>query len=433
MNRLSRNEVTTLVGVAVALLVIFQRPIQDAIQFGRDLEARSGLVLLPGLAVLCVVFVGHSVVGRLDRAAGRRRRDQVSQVVAMGQALTRASSMSTLRNRLREYLPKAAGTEGVWAVIRVDTRWVAIAGGLPRRPHEAGAEIESRADRLREQVPSDIDVGRGTEIDGHLCFSLTFGDQGVCVIGAPKPTMGVGDLRQRLASALAVLGISVHNVQLLTEIDEHAMLDGLTGCFNRTHGMKVLDAELQRAKRVRADVTLLILDLDQFKPINDQHGHPCGDAMLEAVGKHLHSGLRNSDVKIRYGGDEFMVLLPDTPVAGATHVAEILRQQISELTLSWEGHSISSTMSIGIAAVSGDGFDPTIDSALSTVRQSLISRADAALYCAKREGRNRVHVDQGEVDVQRWTPKFGQVAKVGSRPRRRSLACHGRDGVILLS
>ena len=179
---------------------------------------------------------------------------------------------------------------------------------------------------------------------------------------------------------------------------------------------------------VRADVTLLVLDLDQFKSVNDQHGHLCGDALLEAVGKHLHSELRNSDVKIRYGGDEFIVLLPDTPVAGATHVAEILRKQFSELTLSWEGHPISSTMSVGVAAVSADEFDPTIDSALSTVRRSLISRADAALYRAKREGRNCARVDDGASDMASTSANDGQQA-TGRRPIGRPKPAPAADGV----
>ena len=103
MKRFNRNDVTMLVGVVVALLVMFQRPIQYSIRIGRDLEDRYGLAFLPGLAVLCVVFSGHYFLTQLNRAAKRRRSDQTSRLVTLGQALARATSMNTLRNRLRQY------------------------------------------------------------------------------------------------------------------------------------------------------------------------------------------------------------------------------------------------------------------------------------------------------------------------------------------
>ena len=100
--------------------------------------------------------------------------------------------------------------------------------------------------------------------------------------------------------------------------------------------MKVLDAELQRGKRQKADVTLLMMDLDYFKSVNDEYGHLCGDALLTAVGKRMHEQLRNSDVKIRYGGEDFVVLLPDTPITGVTHVAGLLKQELGKISLAWE-------------------------------------------------------------------------------------------------
>ena len=259
--RPSGNNVTLLTGITIALLVTFHQPIQQAIRLVLDVEARHGLALLPGLAVLAVVLVSHLVASQIDRVTWRRRADQTSRVIAMGQTLTRASSMSTLRNRLRQDLPEVVGAENVWAVVQIDKRWVALAGGLRRRPHEAGDEIEARANQFRERHPLDGDLPNGVEIDGHFCFPLTVGDQGIGVLGAPKPAVGAEELRHRLASVVAILGISVYNVHLLTEIDERGMLDALTGCFNRTQGIKVLDAELQRAKRVHTDVTLLMLEL----------------------------------------------------------------------------------------------------------------------------------------------------------------------------
>ena len=218
--------------------------------------------------------------------------------------------MNTLRNRLRQYLPEAVRVDGVWVVIRADERWVALTGGMPSAPEVVAEELIARADRVHEREASDYDSVYGVDVDGHVCFRMTVGTHGVGILGAPMPAAGLRDLRQRLASVSAVLAMAIHNVQLVNEIDENGVLDGLTGCFNRTQGMRVLDAELQRAKRQKADVTLLMMDLDYFKSVNDEHGHLCGDALLTAVGKEIHKQLRNSDVKIRYGGEEFVGVKP---------------------------------------------------------------------------------------------------------------------------
>ena len=179
---------------------------------------------------------------------------------------------------------------------------------------------------------------------------------------------------------MALLAIAVRNIQLIQELHEHGAYDGLTGCFNRMHAMTVLDSEMQRASRAKSPLSAIMLDLDHFKAINDRYGHLCGDEMLTAIGRRMKETLRNSDVKCRYGGEEFLVLLPDTPLAGAVHVAESLRREIGLISVHWDSESVSTTASFGVAlSLRGE-----LDS------RALISRADTALYQAKREGRNRV-------------------------------------------
>lgn len=157
--------------------------------------------------------------------------------------------------------------------------------------------------------------------------------------------------------------------------------DGLTGCFNRTHGMKVLDSELQRAGRAQASLSLVIFDLDCFKSVNDRYGHLCGDAVLTAVGKRMRELTRNSDVKCRYGGEEFLILLPDTPFDGAVHVEESLRSELGKITVHWNGESVSTTASVGVAVAQ-------------------VGELDArALYRAKNEGRNHVCVEAGSATI----------------------------------
>src|SRR4029077_9550464 len=127
------------------------------------------------------------------------------------------------------------------------------------------------------------------------------------------------------------LGISIRNAQLFRAVKENSLRDGLTGCFNRMHAIDCIDTELRRARRSQMPVSLIMFDLDHFKDINDRHGHQCGDAVLAAVGARMRDVLRGSDLKVRYGGEEFLVLLPETSVDGAMRVAETLRRAFTEM------------------------------------------------------------------------------------------------------
>src|SRR5215216_6455929 len=127
-----------------------------------------------------------------------------------------------------------------------------------------------------------------------------------------------------------------------------------------------------------------MFDLDHFKAINDRYGHLCGDAVLAQVGQRMKAVLRGSDVKCRYGGEEFLVLLPDTPLAGGRRVAESLRRDIEEHPVHWNGETIRITASFGVTNVAAGEIDPL----------TILARADGALYRAKQAGRNRVHITE---------------------------------------
>jgi diguanylate cyclase (GGDEF)-like protein len=114
-------------------------------------------------------------------------------------------------------------------------------------------------------------------------------------------------------------------------VRENSVRDGLTGCNNRTHALEVIDTELRRARRSQTPVSLIMFDIDHFKDVNDRFGHLCGDAVLAAVGVKMRQVLRGSDIKCRFGGEEFLVMLPETPLEGAKRVADTLRRELSEL------------------------------------------------------------------------------------------------------
>lgn len=158
--------------------------------------------------------------------------------------------------------------------------------------------------------------------------------------------------------------------------------DALTGLGNRAALDQTLSRELQLAERHDQDLSLLMIDLDHFKKINDHYGHAKGDETLKAVTATIQAACRNSDISFRFGGEEFIVILPKTNAFGARIIAERIREQVAQLVVSDNDAMIQPTVSIGIATlVRGQG-----DSV-----ESLFARADKALYCAKTEGRNRTH------------------------------------------
>ena len=388
-----RHDVVLWVGVAIALVVTFQQLVRDLLEMGRGFEAQYGVAVVPGLAVLVLVLVGQRLMRRAQAEATTRRHVETDQFVRLAQTLNHATTMDQLRELLSHHLPQVVSSDGVWVVIHVDGEWEALTGGVAKVPYRADPEIKARADRVVGLAPEELDHVHGNEIDGHTCFSLSIGDHGAGVMGVPTLHGDPERASRVLAPISSVLGLCARNVELAEEIKAHGVLDGLTKCFNRTHGMKVLDPELQRAKRTRTDFALVMLDLDYFKTVNDEHGHLCGDALLTAVGRRMHELLRNSDIKVRYGGEEFLIMLPDTPLAGALHVARVLNRELGRLAVTWKSNAVSRTVSVGVAAAKPGQLDTT----------DLLGRVDAALYRAKNAGRDRVCVD-GEAPEEQFVP-----------------------------
>lgn len=152
--------------------------------------------------------------------------------------------------------------------------------------------------------------------------------------------------------------------------------DALTGLFNRQYTQKLLEQEIERCERYDAALSVLVIDIDHFKRVNDDHGHACGDTILQNVARLIRERIRTNDVVGRWGGEEFLVLLPHTTIDGASEAAESLRAHVEQL----EGDdSPAVTISVGAAErEAGENADGLFDA------------ADMALYDAKEQGRNRV-------------------------------------------
>ena len=172
--------------------------------------------------------------------------------------------------------------------------------------------------------------------------------------------------------------------QANNRLQQLADRDGLTCLYNHRYFQKVFEVELSRATRYNNPLSILLLDLDHFKKINDTHGHPAGDKVLKQISNTLVRLVRNCDTVARYGGEEFTVILPETGNKGAKVLAQRLRRGVEQEKIDHNGQNISVTMSIGVA--SNDISDTDHD------RAALIELCDKALYKAKHNGRNRVEV-----------------------------------------
>ena len=197
------------------------------------------------------------------------------------------------------------------------------------------------------------------------------------------------------AEAMAWVGLTAVALILLADIataaaraQRHARdealrasrFDALTGLYNRAFFFTTMDQEIRRSDRMGRGFTLLMLDLDDLKPVNDTFGHQWGDRLLKAVADTIRSTVRFTDAAARYGGDEFVVLLPETDAAGGFVVAEKLRRDIAALTLRAAQRNVRSSVSVGLVTYPEDG---------GTLEQ-LIAAADVAMYESKRTGKNRI-------------------------------------------
>ncbi len=183
------------------------------------------------------------------------------------------------------------------------------------------------------------------------------------------------ELLARIAIGERILALEARLRQIATE-------DELTGLLNRRAGWSRIEQELSRAKRERTPLSVLLMDIDHFKRINDEYGHPVGDEALRLLGDVLRRSRRDYDHVARWGGEEFLLVLPSATAEEAAGAAERIRASVEEAWLPRaDGGEVRFTLSVGVA-------EATADSTL----EDLVRRADEALYRAKREGRNRVCV-----------------------------------------
>ena len=339
------------------------------------------------------------IEGQVDRIeAGRREMELLyNLVVEVSQNLEVAQVRSAVLKVLHERLPFqrllfcVQVAEGAWSTEILDASGAVevFSGGGDLAAVLSGGDAGIEAalpgvpPALAREVDRDRAVAEAT-VGGTRHFALPFEHRGrmagIVVASHPAQPQAM-EADAKLLNNLSVhIGLALDNSLNFTQ----SITDGLTGLANKRHGLVRLAEALYVSKRHGIPVSLMMADIDYFKKVNDTHGHLAGDAVLRTVAERIRAGCRTGDVVSRYGGEEFMIVLPHTPAGLLAGLGERLRRSVERDPVPMPGGAepLAVTVSIGAAACEAGADTP----------ESIIARADAALYDAKRTGRNRVVV-----------------------------------------
>lgn len=346
------------------------------------------------------VFVLRDVSVRKEMEAGQHQRMQ--ELEALRETMNDISSELELSRVLtaivRRVLALLGAGECEVALVDQDSRKLRIVVSYNRDKDYTGLEMEDgegimgRATQTRRTVIIEDYAtweGRSPQFEPvHrtvICVPLLYNQEllGAISVGA-DPDLKKFDLRDiRMIEMFSQqAAIAIHNARLFSEVQRLAVTDALTGIYNRRAFFDRARQEYNRSVRYGHRISVIMLDVDHFKVINDRFGHAAGDEALRTIANLCTSNLRACDILGRYGGEEFTILVPETPLNGALSIAQRLCDQIAAISISSERGVIRVTASIGVAEMCEEtsGLDELID------------RADQALYRAKQSGRNRVAI-----------------------------------------
>jgi diguanylate cyclase (GGDEF)-like protein len=415
---ITRGDTSLTVALIAAAIILFRQPLRYVLDSVQDVESRYQLDLLPALLLLVVVFSFHqyrkwtlaraeALTAAADAAQARNQSQKLQQLMAFSRALANALDRTSLEQVLWKHVPGFASNRGFWVFIRQGDHWELVI--------QNGTEVLPLVDRLKHfaaRAVSSTPAGDGDNPPGPSTgcawFPLVAGDDVVGVMGFSGQDDLAWEQRNLAEAAAAIMAIGVKNMQLFLDTRELSLRDSLTGCFNRGYAVDALDAELRRARRTGAPLSILMFDVDHFKAVNDRYGHLRGDDLLTAIGEQLARSMRSTDIRCRYGGDEFLVILPETPLAGAQKVADVLRQDLASLRVGSDANPVTVTISVGVASSSDGELDV----------KAFIQRADEALYRAKHAGRNRLCVVAPHPSAGSSGPRAMPPVEVPSRGNR---------------
>jgi diguanylate cyclase (GGDEF)-like protein/PAS domain S-box-containing protein len=352
----------------------------------------------------------HAVLGTLFDITERKRADALSQErtkqietmfsisTAAGQTLNLTDLLEVVLQKVFEVIPVKSG--GIFLVDKQTNELVLKA------QHGFSSDFARRVARMKigKGFAGRVAQSGKLAIAGNLSTDRRFDPiflegeelQSICSV----PIMAKGDILgvisvgshtsrrfherevRLLDSIAAQIGIAIENAQLYEKTVEMAFNDDVTVLYNRRYFLEELERELARAHRKRAPISLLMMDVDGLKSINDRFGHAQGAAFLKELGKIIKANTRASDIAARFGGDEFVLLADETDTKEAVEIAERLRLETNSYSTQIDGWEVGMSISIGVATFPEHASDS----------EGLLKRADEAMYEAKRAGKNRTCV-----------------------------------------
>jgi diguanylate cyclase (GGDEF)-like protein len=377
----------------VRFAVLSPQALIDAANASSRNRLLLGLLASLALVALVAYFEGRSIVrtlrglaeaahaiarGRLSERVPVRGTDEFAQLGTAfndmaNQLQERLDELEEERGRLRDAITRfgeaLAASHDVDQLLRVIVEAAVEATGATGARLEAdGGDVVESGDPRAPGERIELSISAGREAFGTLEL-----------VGAeftPEQKLTAASLASHAA-------IAFENARLHRIVERQALVDGLTGLANRRQSEEALASEIARADRLGTPLTIALADLDDFKAINDDHGHATGDDVLREFAAVLRATVRDTDVAGRWGGEEFLLLLPGADAVGGVQLADRVRATLTERSFPGkEGAVVSVTCSFGVAQ-----HTPGSD------ERDLFAAADRALYRAKREGKNRVELD----------------------------------------
>ncbi|HZS33555.1 MAG TPA: diguanylate cyclase [Methylomirabilota bacterium] len=364
-------------------------------EIGALARALNAMAVRLGGMVIAEREARHALASRVDALVAERTHEVelLRQLSELLQACATAEEAYAVMGQLcGQLFPDASGTVLVTAPTRdglaAVAGWGAVSGRRDRFDlDECWALRRGRIHRVDDAAASPACPHLGEPPPAaFLCVPLaaqgeTLGLFSLAARSGPAPA-GIGEGQARLAITVAEqFALALANLRLRETLRGQSIRDPLTGLFNRRYMEETLERELSRAEREQRALALILLDIDRFKRFNDTYGHVAGDAVLAAIGGLLRGLSRAGDIACRYGGEEFVLILPEAPLPDARRRAEEIREAIRDLAVIHGGVRLEPVRcSIGIAGFPEHG----------AASETLLRAADVALYRAKREGRDQV-------------------------------------------